>query len=74
VVVTATDDLAVAAGSLNVRSDLDGSGAIDTTGERLVGTATGNPNEFTVTSLLSRFARRRRSIGKRDIAGSGDGL
>lgn len=34
---------------MNVRFDVDGSGAIDQTGETLVGTPTGNPNQFTVT-------------------------
>lgn len=49
VVLTATDNVALAAGSVNVRFDVDGSGAIDATGETLVGTPTGNPNQFTVT-------------------------
>ncbi|MGH9203240.1 MAG: hypothetical protein ACRD2A_18585 [Vicinamibacterales bacterium] len=47
--LTATDNVALAAGSVNVRFDVDGSGAIDATGETLLGTPTGNPNEFTVT-------------------------
>jgi hypothetical protein len=49
VVFTATDNVALAPGSVNVRFDVDGSGAIDQTGETLVGSPTGNPNQFTVT-------------------------
>jgi hypothetical protein len=49
VVLTATDNIALAPGSVNVRFDVDGSGAIDQTGETLAATPTGNPNQFTVT-------------------------
>jgi hypothetical protein len=49
VVVQATDNVALAPGSVRVMFDVDGSGAIDQTGETLLGTPTANPNEFTVT-------------------------
>ena len=49
VVFTAMDNVALAPGSMLVMFDVDGSGAIDQTGESQFATPTGNPNEFTVT-------------------------
>ena len=49
VVLQATDDVAIAPGTVRVMFDIDGSGAIDQTGETLFPTPTGKPGEFHVT-------------------------
>ncbi len=46
VTLDAIDNVALAAGPVVVTFDVDGSGAIDVTGETIVGTPTANPDEF----------------------------